>query len=99
MTAKITIFQDKSKKFRFNLKATNGEIIATSEAYSNKSAVLKGLASVQKNAATARVVDETLPKENAKKPAVKKAPARKAADSKVVKPAARKTARSPKARA
>ena len=35
---------------RFDLKASNGEIIANSEVYTTKSACLKGIASVTKNA-------------------------------------------------
>lgn len=36
-------------KYRFNLKAGNGEIILTSEAYEQKSSALNGITSVQKN--------------------------------------------------
>lgn len=36
-------------KYRFNLKAGNGEIILTSEAYEQRSSALNGIASVQKN--------------------------------------------------
>ena len=35
---------------RFNLKAANGEIIATSEAYEAKASALNGVESVRKNA-------------------------------------------------
>lgn len=45
--------------FRFRLKAGNGEIIATGEAYESKATAEKGIASVQKNAADAKVVDLT----------------------------------------
>ena len=40
----------KSGKFRFRLKAGNGEIIAVGEAYESKAAAKNGIASVQKNA-------------------------------------------------
>ncbi|MCR4622283.1 MAG: YegP family protein [Clostridiales bacterium] len=43
----------------FNLKASNGEIIATSEIYTTKSACKKGIASVIKNAPIAGVEDQT----------------------------------------
>ncbi len=46
-------------KFRFNLVATNGEIIATSEAYNSKASAMKGIESVRKNAPTATVDDQT----------------------------------------
>lgn len=59
MAGKFVIKKDKSGQFRFNLKAGNGEIIATSEAYTTKAGCKNGIASVQKNAPTAKVVDET----------------------------------------
>ena len=43
----------------FNLKASNGEIIATSEVYTAKPACKKGIASVAKNAPVAGVEDQT----------------------------------------
>ena len=43
----------------FNLKATNGQIIGSSQMYSNEKNMLNGLASVKKNAIDAQVVDET----------------------------------------
>ena len=45
--------------FVFNLKAGNGEVIATSEVYTTLSACRKGIASVQKNAAVAKLEDQT----------------------------------------
>lgn len=47
--------------FTFHLKAGNGAVIATSEAYVTESACRKGIASVQKNAATPLILDLTLP--------------------------------------
>lgn len=44
---------------KFNLKAGNGEIIATSEVYTTKSACLNGIESVRKNAPDAPVEDQT----------------------------------------
>jgi uncharacterized protein YegP (UPF0339 family) len=68
MAAKFTVYLDKAKKYRFNLKAANGEIIASGESYPDKKSVLKGIASIQKNAATAKIVDETGEAEAPKKP-------------------------------
>lgn len=45
--------------YRFNLKAGNGEIIATSESYTTKAAALNGIDSVKRNAPDARVDDLT----------------------------------------
>ena len=45
---------------KFNLKAGNGEIIATSEVYTSEAACMKGIASVQKNAPVAGVENQTV---------------------------------------
>ena len=44
---------------KFVLKATNGEVILSSEVYSSEAACRKGLASVQLNAAVAGVENQT----------------------------------------
>lgn len=44
---------------KFDLKAGNGEVIATSEVYNSLSACKNGIASVQKNAPIAAVEDQT----------------------------------------
>ena len=46
---------------KFDLKAGNGETIATSEVYTSSAACLKGIASVRKNAVEARLEDLTAP--------------------------------------
>ncbi len=43
------IKKDKSGQFRFNLKAGNGQIILSSEAYKTKAACENGIESVRKN--------------------------------------------------
>jgi uncharacterized protein YegP (UPF0339 family) len=75
MAAKFEIFLDRKKQYRFHLKASNGEIIAASEAYETKAACIKGIKSIQKNAPAAAIVD---PEEAAKK-AAKAAPAKRGA--------------------
>lgn len=45
---------------KFDLKAGNGEVIATSEVYSSEDACRKGIASVQKNAPAAAVENQTV---------------------------------------
>jgi uncharacterized protein YegP (UPF0339 family) len=42
---------DASGKFRFNLKAGNGQIILSSQGYASKADALNGIASVQKHSA------------------------------------------------
>ena len=44
---------------KFDLKAANGEVIATSEVYTSEDACRNGIASVKKNAPTAGVEDQT----------------------------------------
>ena len=44
---------------KFDLKATNGQVIATSEVYKSRSACLKGIESVRKHAPTAKLEDQT----------------------------------------
>lgn len=45
---------------KFDLKASNGEVIATSEVYASDAACKKGIASVQKNAPAAAVENQTV---------------------------------------
>ena len=48
----------KAGEYRFNLKARNGEIIASSEGYKSKASCLNGIESVKKNAPDADIVRE-----------------------------------------
>lgn len=48
---KFIIKTRKDGQFQFNLKAVNGQVILTSEAYKAKSSCLAGVESVKKNAA------------------------------------------------
>ena len=54
---KFEVYTDKAGEFRFRLKATNGQIIATGEGYKSKSGCMNGIESGKKNAADADVVD------------------------------------------
>ena len=45
---------------KFDLKATNGQVIATSEVYNSDAACKNGIASVQKNAPAAAVENQTV---------------------------------------
>ncbi|MFC1873611.1 DUF1508 domain-containing protein [Chloroflexota bacterium] len=57
--AKFEINKDRAGEFRFNLVATNGEIIAVSQGYDAKQSALKGIESVKQNAADAVIEDNT----------------------------------------
>jgi len=97
MPGKFVVKKGPTGKFRFSLLSTNGQVVASSEAYETKRAALSGVASVQKLAAGARIVDTTVaavaaaPKPAAKKPAAKPA-ARAAAKPAAKRPAAKKPA-------
>jgi hypothetical protein len=49
----------KNGKFHFNLKATNGQVIGSSEMYESQSSCENGIASVKKNAPGAKIEDQT----------------------------------------
>ena len=57
MAGKFELYQDKAGKFRFRLKASNGQVSATGEAYETKASAAKGIESVRKNAGEATVDD------------------------------------------
>jgi uncharacterized protein YegP (UPF0339 family) len=59
MAGKFEVYKDASSKYRFRLKAGNGEIIAVGEAYESKAGALGGIESIKKNAAEAEIVDQT----------------------------------------
>ncbi|MBO4749740.1 MAG: YegP family protein [Lachnospiraceae bacterium] len=53
---KFEVYTDKSGEFRFRLKATNGQIIGTSEGYKAKKSCMNGIESVKKNVVDAPTV-------------------------------------------
>ena len=59
MPGKFVVKKGPTGKFRFTLLSTNGQVVASSEAYETKRAALAGVASVQKNAPDATVVGLT----------------------------------------
>ncbi len=56
---KFCLKEAKNGQFFFNLTATNGQTIATSEMYTTKAACENGIASVQENAPNAETEDTT----------------------------------------
>ena len=53
------VIRNTNTGIKFDLKAGNGEVIATSEVYTTEAACKKGIASVQKNAPVANVENQT----------------------------------------
>ena len=49
-TGSFEIYMDAKGKYRFRMKAANGQTIAVSQAYKKKESCLKGIESVRKNA-------------------------------------------------
>ncbi|GJL83154.1 MAG: hypothetical protein DHS20C01_27880 [marine bacterium B5-7] len=50
MPGKFELYKDKGGKFRFRLKASNGQIILASQGYKSKPSATNGIRSVQRNA-------------------------------------------------
>jgi uncharacterized protein YegP (UPF0339 family) len=50
MPGKFEVYKDKGGKYRFRLKATNGQVILASQGYKTKVSAMNGIASVQRNA-------------------------------------------------
>lgn len=57
MAGKFEVYEDKAGKYRFRLKASNGQVVASGEAYETKAAAKKGCESVQKASDGASVVE------------------------------------------
>ncbi len=59
MPGKFVVKKGSTGKFRFSLHATNGQIVATSEAYNSKASAMNGIRSVRNLAADAEIEDQT----------------------------------------
>ena len=55
------VIRNVASGIKFDLKATNGQVIATSEVYESDAACRKGIESVRKNAPVANFEDQTAP--------------------------------------
>jgi len=62
MPGKFALYKDKGGKFRFRLKAVNGQVILASQGYKTKPLAKNGTASVQRNSA----VDARFERKNSK---------------------------------
>jgi uncharacterized protein YegP (UPF0339 family) len=59
MAGKFVVKKGNSGKFHFNLVASNGQVIASSETYETKSSAMNGIESVKRHALDAEVDDQT----------------------------------------
>ncbi|WP_341956609.1 YegP family protein [Microbacterium sp. LWH13-1.2] len=57
MAGKFELYTDSGGGHRFRLKAGNGEVIASSESYTTRSAAKNGIESIKTNAPGATVVE------------------------------------------
>ena len=100
MPGKFVVKKGATGKFRFNLVSTNGQIVATSEAYNSKPSCMNGIKSVRNLAADAVLEDQTTKEWAAGEAARKEAAAtKKAAKKAAAKKAAAKKAPAKKAAA
>jgi uncharacterized protein len=59
MAGKFVVKKGNSGKFHFNLVASNGQVIASSENYETKSSAMNGIESVKRHAQDADIDDQT----------------------------------------
>ena len=57
---KFVVKKSSNGQFRFNLIASNGQTVATSESYQQKKSALDTIASIQTNAGAATIDDQTI---------------------------------------
>ncbi|GAA5202548.1 YegP family protein [Microbacterium jejuense] len=57
MAGKFELWVDKGGDWRFNLKASNGQVIASSQGYASKASALNGIESIKTNAPGAEVIE------------------------------------------
>ena len=92
MPGKFVVKKGTTGKFRFSLLSTNGQIVATSEAYNTKASAMGGIRSVKSLAADAEIEDQTT-----KEWAAGEADRKKAAAAKKAKAAGKKKSAAKKA--
>ena len=59
MPGKFVVKKGTTGKFRFNLLSTNGQVVATSEAYNSKASAMGGVRAVKALADDAAIEDQT----------------------------------------
>lgn len=60
MPAKFVLTRSATGRFRFDLRASNGRVLASGETYATKAAALNGIKSIRKSAADASFDDQTV---------------------------------------
>jgi len=54
---KFELYTDSAGKYRFRLKASNGQVICSSQGYESKASAMNGIESVKSHAPQATVVE------------------------------------------
>ena len=57
MAGKFEVYTDNAGKFRFRLKSSNGQVIASGQGYASKESCLNEIESIKTNAPDAPVVE------------------------------------------
>ena len=57
MAGTFELYTDKAGKYRFRLKASNGQVVAASQAYESKASALNGIESVKNSSVDAPTVE------------------------------------------
>jgi uncharacterized protein YegP (UPF0339 family) len=57
---KFVVKKASNGEFRFNLVASNGQVVATSESYKQKASAMNTIASIQKSVGGASIDDQTV---------------------------------------
>ena len=60
MPAKFVLTRTATGQFRFDLRSSNGRVLASGETYKTKAAALNGIKSIRKSAADASFDDQTV---------------------------------------
>jgi uncharacterized protein YegP (UPF0339 family) len=53
MSGTFELYQDKADKYRFRLKASNGQVVAASQSYESKPSAINGIESVKNSSVEA----------------------------------------------
>lgn len=56
---KFEIYKDKAGEFRFRIRATNGNILASSEGYKAKASAINAIERIKSDAATSEIDDQS----------------------------------------
>jgi uncharacterized protein YegP (UPF0339 family) len=57
MSGTFELYQDKAGKYRFRLKASNGQVVEASQAYESKASAINGIESVKNSSVDAPTVE------------------------------------------